>query len=66
MLVRTMVSQKSKNTEIVVQELNLEGQALEELFVITAISLDMSGVTRNEQETRKESSLKPSEEARPD
>lgn len=30
-----------------------------------AISLDMSGATRNEQETRKESSLKPSEEVRP-
>ena len=35
------MSQRSNNTEVVVPAVTLEGQALEELFVITAISLDM-------------------------
>ena len=39
LLVGTMVSQKSNNIEKVVQAATLKGQVLEELFVITAISM---------------------------
>ena len=57
------------NVSILIQKTGTEGKRPREDrstgWRNAAISLDMSGATRNEQETRKESSLKPSEEARP-
>ena len=41
LMVETWVSLRSNNIEVVVPTVTLEGQALEELFVIIAISLDM-------------------------